>query len=150
MHKKVIMHGKVYYKKGKYYYSHKELYGGDIGQTTQDVLSGIAEHIPIVGDLFDPLNAVAQNVFGDKRLESAKLSDEDKYTGLFKDNQYVYNNDGSLLFPKKTQDAYLLLQQYTLEHGFRDAGYGAYYNQVSAGIPNFDDDVIALARAHGH
>ena len=122
------------------------------GTFAEDAISNIAEHIPVADKLYEPIKYVADlfSANQSKLLPSAKFTDEERRE-YFKDDDFLFNPDGTPKYPLYVQEAYKDLTDYTNEHGYGDSGYKQYYATVTKGFTDSDyDDLLYLARDHGH
>ena len=85
----------------------------DVAHTANKALDYINEgvaHLPVIGEVSDVVNTFAEPIinklFGTKSnlLESAKLAEEG--VDIHHDQDLLYNEDGSLMFPIEKQKAY--------------------------------------------
>lgn len=122
-------------------------------------INTLEKYIPVVGQVASVVNPIANKLVSmlpSNELASAKLSYADKYVNLFNDDQFLYNPDGSYMFPKEWQIYYLLSQNWLVRHNkiHGSPGYHRYMLKKQRILHMSDDDVMhamfSLAYAHGH
>lgn len=82
-------------------------------------INTLEKYIPVVGQVASVVNPIANKLVSllpSNELEDAKRSYADKYVNLFHDDQFIYNKDGTLKYPRNLQIYYLLGQNWLARH----------------------------------
>lgn len=121
----------------------------------QNAIDSIENDIPVVAQINSVVRPIVDKLVAlipSQELESAKRDGVDKFYNLFKDDQLLYNADGSLMFPRNQQIMYLLLARYSAEHGID--GYKDYMMKIQKELGVKDSElgnvVYWIPKAHNH
>jgi hypothetical protein len=125
----------------------------------EQTIGTLEKYIPVVGEVSAVVNPIANALISklpSKELDSAKRGTVDKYYNLFHDDQFIYNPDGTLKYPKKVQIWYMLGQRYLVNCGRPqgDAGYHPYLKKIQKELGLTDKEAWScmpwIAFDHNH
>ena len=135
---------------------------GDTGIKAINYLKEGMKFLPYVGDAVDAIDSLAEpvvtKVFGIKSNLLDSAAQREAGIDIFHDNDYLYNDDGTPMFPIEKQKAYKFINNWWAKwpQGKPDSRngikkpFGFWYPNNGHNDQFYDGELVAIAKAHQH